>query len=161
MSRHERGIRAPFFTLFLLLLYPQVARRKLYLICLLVMECQEQEQEQQQQSSMAADSVLARSTPSRRCRNNSLGLAMMIVMMMGIGAGVVIVVSLLRLDSDEPTASWRDSRSEPPRIALCFFGLTRSLRYTLPSVRARLLDVLLQDGFEVDIFVHTYHLREV
>lgn len=56
----------------------------------------------------------------------------------------------------------RDTKSGgPPRIALCFYGLTRSLRWTLPSVKSRVLDVLRDDGMEVDVFVHTYHLHEV
>ena len=48
-----------------------------------------------------------------------------------------------------------------PRVAVCFFGLTRSLRWTLPSVRHRLLDVLRESGMSVDTFVHTYDLKEV
>ena len=49
----------------------------------------------------------------------------------------------------------------PPRVAVCFFGLTRSLRWTLPSVQDRLLDVLRRGGMSVDTFVHTYALEEV
>lgn len=48
-----------------------------------------------------------------------------------------------------------------PRVAVCFFGLTRSLRWTLPSVRSRLLGVLREAGMSVDVFVHTYSLAEV
>lgn len=51
--------------------------------------------------------------------------------------------------------------SRPPRVAICFFGLARSLRWTLPSVRKRLLDVLKGAGMEVETFVHTYVMREV
>ncbi|CAN0062335.1 unnamed protein product [Pylaiella littoralis] len=47
------------------------------------------------------------------------------------------------------------------RVAVCFFGLTRSLRWTLPSVQRRLLGVLEQAGMRVDVFVHTYDLAEV
>ena len=50
---------------------------------------------------------------------------------------------------------------DSPRVAVCFFGLTRSLRWTLPSVQHRLLDVLHRDGMSVDTFVHTYALEEV
>ena len=48
-----------------------------------------------------------------------------------------------------------------PRVAVCFFGLTRSLRWTLPSVQNRLLGVLEEGGMRVDVFVHTYSLVEV
>ena len=47
------------------------------------------------------------------------------------------------------------------RVAVCFFGIGRSLRWTLPSIERRLLGVLRDEGFEVDIFVHTYRLLEV
>lgn len=65
-------------------------------------------------------------------------------------------------------ATWNakdDEGGEPPiqpkRVAVCFFGLTRSLRWTLPSIETRLLGVLRDSGIEVDVFVHTYRLVEV
>lgn len=54
-----------------------------------------------------------------------------------------------------------EDNEQGPRVALCFFGLTRSLRWTLPSVRRRLLGVLKEAGMRVDVFVHTYDLVEV
>ena len=49
------------------------------------------------------------------------------------------------------------SRSHrPPRIALCFFGLTRSLSVTRASLRRHVLDVLTSHGWAYDIFLHTY-----
>lgn len=50
---------------------------------------------------------------------------------------------------------------KPPQVAVCFFGLTRSLRWTLPSIQRRLLGVLRNSGMKVDVFVHTYQLVEV
>lgn len=47
------------------------------------------------------------------------------------------------------------------RVAICFYGLTRSLKWTLPSIRRRMFDVLRHNGMELDVFVHTYHLLEV
>lgn len=47
------------------------------------------------------------------------------------------------------------------RVAVCFFGLGRSLRWTLPSIERRVLGVLREGGFEVDVFAHTYRLLEV
>lgn len=54
-----------------------------------------------------------------------------------------------------------EEKGSGPRVAVCFFGLTRSLRWTLPSVQERLLGVLKEAGMRVDIFVHTYDLVEV
>lgn len=64
------------------------------------------------------------------------------------------------LDRVEPTDR-RPSLGRPPRVAVCFFGLARSLRWTLPSVERRLLDVLRDSNMQVEIFVHTYDLLEV
>lgn len=47
------------------------------------------------------------------------------------------------------------------RVAVCFFGLTRSLRWVLPSLQRRLLGVLEEAGMTVDVFVHTYSLEKV
>lgn len=48
--------------------------------------------------------------------------------------------------------------SSPRRVALCFYGVTRSLRFTLPSIKSRLIDVMRGGGLEVDVFVHTYDM---
>lgn len=49
----------------------------------------------------------------------------------------------------------------PPRAALCFYGLTRSLRWTIQSSQTRITKVLQERGFQLDSFVHTYSLQEV
>lgn len=54
-----------------------------------------------------------------------------------------------------------EAQRRRPRAAVCFFGLTRSLRWTLPSLQKRLLEVLRNGGMAVDVFVHTYSLLEV
>jgi len=43
------------------------------------------------------------------------------------------------------------------RIALAFFGITRSLRYTIKSIQKNILEPL--SGHSVDIFMHTYSLK--
>lgn len=48
----------------------------------------------------------------------------------------------------------------PKKVALCFYGVTRSLRFTLPSIKRRLLDVMRDGGLEVDVFVHTYDMLQ-
>ena len=66
-----------------------------------------------------------------------------------------------RSDGAPPPTPPLTPRAEPRRVAVCFFGLTRSLRWTLPSIEKRLLGVMRGSGMEVDVFVHTYHLVEV
>jgi hypothetical protein len=42
------------------------------------------------------------------------------------------------------------------KIALGFWGITRSLRHTLPSIQAKVFDVLTRAGIEYTVFLHTY-----
>lgn len=44
-------------------------------------------------------------------------------------------------------------------IALCFFGITRSLKYTLPSIEKYIFDSLKEHNISYDIFLHTYSLN--
>lgn len=48
------------------------------------------------------------------------------------------------------------SYSGSPRVAVCLFGLTRSLNITRHSFRRHVLDVLTSHGYAYDIFLHTY-----
>ena len=45
------------------------------------------------------------------------------------------------------------------KIALSFFGLTRSLRYTIQSIEKNILEELNKNNIEYDIFLHTYFLE--
>jgi len=83
--------------------------------------------------------------------------------------GLLLLASASVLSTTE---EWKPKRApqtgegdpQPPgkvRAAVCFYGLTRSLQWTLPSIRGRLFDALRHEGMEVDVFVHTYHLLEV
>ena len=49
----------------------------------------------------------------------------------------------------------------PRRVALCFFGLTRSLDYTIDSIRHSILDPLLLNDVETTLFLHTYNATSV
>jgi hypothetical protein len=44
------------------------------------------------------------------------------------------------------------------KIALCFFGITRSLKFTIYSIRENILDIFKLNNIKYDIFMHTYHL---
>ena len=45
----------------------------------------------------------------------------------------------------------------PLHVAVCFFGLLRSLNYTIDSIRSHVLDPLLLAGATYDVYVHTYN----
>ena len=46
------------------------------------------------------------------------------------------------------------------KVAICFFGLTRSLKFTLPSIEKYLLGPLKQYGIKHDIYLHTYKTKK-
>ena len=46
------------------------------------------------------------------------------------------------------------------RVAVCFWGLTRSLWATRDSLRIAVLDPLYKEGFEVQKFLHTFELEQ-
>jgi len=43
------------------------------------------------------------------------------------------------------------------KVALCFWGLTRSLKYTLHSIKKYILQVFHKHNIEYKIFLHTYY----
>tara|TARA_B100001287_G_scaffold138453_2_gene116594 strand:- start:4966 stop:5787 length:822 start_codon:yes stop_codon:yes gene_type:complete len=45
------------------------------------------------------------------------------------------------------------------KVALCFWGLTRSLKHTIHSIKKRILTVLTNKNIEYKIFIHTYHFN--
>lgn len=47
------------------------------------------------------------------------------------------------------------------KFAICFFGLTRSLKYTIGGIRKNIYDVLRDAGIEYDVYVHTYDLEHL
>lgn len=44
------------------------------------------------------------------------------------------------------------------KIALAFFGITRSLKYTIDSIKLYVLKVLKENNIEYDIYMHTFTL---
>ena len=44
------------------------------------------------------------------------------------------------------------------KIALCFFGITRSLKHTINSIRQNVLEVFERNQIQYDTFMHTYSL---
>lgn len=45
------------------------------------------------------------------------------------------------------------------KIALCFWGITRSLKYTYPSIKKFIFDDLASHSIQYDIFIHTYNVH--
>jgi hypothetical protein len=52
----------------------------------------------------------------------------------------------------------REHFSEPKRMAILFYGLTRNLRGTAPPFKKHVMDVLKNNNIECDIFIHTYSI---
>ena len=50
---------------------------------------------------------------------------------------------------------------QPLRVAVCFVGLTRSLQYTLQNIRSSILDPIVEQGHEYEIFLHSYNMEEI
>lgn len=51
--------------------------------------------------------------------------------------------------------------SSLPRVALCFLGLTRSLKHVYLSNATEVIQPLLDNGYHVDKFLHTYNLSRL
>ena len=43
------------------------------------------------------------------------------------------------------------------KVALCFFGITRSLKFTIQSIEKRIFNVLDKNNIDYDIYLHTYN----
>lgn len=52
----------------------------------------------------------------------------------------------------------RTCTKQKERYAILFFGLTRSLSRTYPSLKENIFDVLCNNNIDYDIFLHTYHI---
>ena len=45
------------------------------------------------------------------------------------------------------------------KVAIGFFGITRSLKYSIDSINKNIFDVFKENNIEYDIFIHTYFLQ--
>jgi hypothetical protein len=63
-------------------------------------------------------------------------------------------VQLRQWNSGDTTRAVADA--DAPRVALLFFGLSRSLKFTLPSIRQNVIRPLTASGYRPTIFLHTY-----
>ena len=61
------------------------------------------------------------------------------------------------IESVQSSTAMVTSESNSRRVAVCFFGLTRSLNHTIASIKENVIGPLVQQGYEADVFVHTYN----
>ena len=47
------------------------------------------------------------------------------------------------------------------KIALLFWGLTRSLKFSIKTIEERILNILLKNNIEYDIYMHTYKINNL
>lgn len=47
------------------------------------------------------------------------------------------------------------------KVALAFWGITRSLKYTIRSIKKNILNVLKESNIKYDIYIHTYKVDSV
>ena len=40
------------------------------------------------------------------------------------------------------------------KVALCFFGITRSLKYTHNSIKEKIFDIFIKNKIDYDIFIY-------
>jgi hypothetical protein len=52
-----------------------------------------------------------------------------------------------------------EDQNKKPKVAILFFGLTRTLTKLYNNLKANILDELTNNGFDYDIFMHTYILE--
>jgi len=46
------------------------------------------------------------------------------------------------------------------KVAIIYWGLTRSLKYTLPSIRSNIYEPLINNNIDFDVFLHTFKLMK-
>lgn len=52
----------------------------------------------------------------------------------------------------------KNNKSETTKVAICFWGLTRSLKYTIETIKKNIFEPLTKAGITYDIYLHTYHI---
>lgn len=47
------------------------------------------------------------------------------------------------------------------KICICFYGLVRSLKFTLKSIHDNIIRILITNGYYINIYLHTYNLNVI
>ena len=72
---------------------------------------------------------------------------------------ILILIFLISLYLFSTTI--RERFSSKKRFAICFFGLTKSLKHTIESIKTNILNELDNNNIEYDIYIHTYNLKNI
>jgi hypothetical protein len=67
------------------------------------------------------------------------------------------VPDLAQEEAEAPTPELSHTMGRK-KVALAFYGLTRSLQYTIDSIRENVMDKLTAAGYDYDVYLHTYDL---
>ena len=67
-----------------------------------------------------------------------------------------LVCILLILLLNKYKEEFYNSSNPKTRVAICFFGLTRSLKHTIDSINTNIFQPLKNSNIEYDVFLHTY-----
>lgn len=69
---------------------------------------------------------------------------------------IIFIFGILR----HTTVKDKYKNKDKYNIAVCFFGLTRALKYTLPSININ-LEKIQEEGHTITKFLHTYDLKKL
>jgi hypothetical protein len=69
------------------------------------------------------------------------------------------MINNINISSDSNNDIKDDAIRTKKRVAILFFGLTRSLRKIYDNLKTNLFDELTNNGYDFDIFIHTYKLK--
>ena len=85
-----------------------------------------------------------------------------IVLLRGLFVGALILhVTIFSLWFAIQLPEGGGDGDRPVHVAVCFFGLTRSLRYTVDSIRSNVLDELALAGIRYTVYLHTHNVTRV
>ena len=74
---------------------------------------------------------------------------------------LILIVILLSIFSFKIKTDISHFTNKKHKVAVCFYGLTRSLKYTIDSINTNILKKLDEAGIEYDIILHTYDLKHL
>ena len=68
---------------------------------------------------------------------------------------IIVIILIIAVTSKQRN---HFTNKKPKKVAVCFFGLTRSLNYTLDSIKENIFTPLEKSNIKYDIILHTYNL---
>ena len=74
---------------------------------------------------------------------------------------LILIILILFIYNFTMNISISHFTNRKPKVAVCFYGLTRSLKYTIDSIKTNILKKLDDAGIDYDIILHTYDLQHL